>query len=96
MSAEAGDGARPEHVALAEEDLGVGVGDGLIFAGEVQVDIRHLVAVEAQEHLKGDIVPVLAQGLRRRPGSLVGQVTPGVGIGRYPTSKSEYRHWGQR
>ena len=35
------------------------VGPGLVFAGEVQVDIRHLAAAVAQERLKGDVEPVL-------------------------------------
>ena len=35
------------------------VGPGLVFAGEVQVDIRHLAAAEAQESLEGDVKAVL-------------------------------------
>ena len=53
------DGACPEHLGLTEHLNGVAVGPGLIFAGEVQVDIRHLAAAEAQEGLKGDVEAVL-------------------------------------
>ena len=52
-------GARPEHMALPEELKGIPVGSGLILAGKVQVDIRHLFAAEAQEGLEGDIKAVL-------------------------------------
>ena len=53
------DGACPEHLRLAEHLNGVAVGPGLIFAGEVQVDIRHLAAAEAQKGLKGNVKSVL-------------------------------------
>ena len=39
--------------------LGVLVGAGLVFAGEVQVYIRHFAAAVAQERLKGDVKAVL-------------------------------------
>ena len=57
------DGAGSVHVALAEKLLDVGMGPGLIFAGEVQVDVGHLVALEAQEDLEGDVVAVLFERL---------------------------------
>ena len=53
------DGACPEHLGLTEHLNGVAVGPGLVFAGKVQVDIRHLAAAEAQEGLKGDVKAVL-------------------------------------
>ena len=53
------DGACPEHLGLTEHLNGVAVGPGLVFAGEVQVDIRHLAAAEAQEGLKGNVKSVL-------------------------------------
>ena len=52
------DGTRPEHLGLTEHFDGVTVSPGLIFAGEVQVDIRHLAAAEAQEGFKGDVEAV--------------------------------------
>ena len=55
---DARDGARLKDVGLAEEFLGVAVDAALVFAREVQVDIRLLVAVEAQEGLEGDVVAV--------------------------------------
>ena len=53
------DGTRPEHLCLSKHFDGVTVSPGLIFAGEVQVDIRHLAAAEAQEGLKGNVEAVL-------------------------------------
>ena len=53
------DGAGPEHLGLAEHLDGVAVGPGLVLAGEVQVDIRHLAAAVAQERLKGNVEAVL-------------------------------------
>ena len=53
------DGACPEHLGLTEHLNGVAVGPGLVFAGEVQVDVRHLAAAEAQEGLKGNVKSVL-------------------------------------
>ena len=47
-----------EHVGLAEQLLGVAVHIGLVLAGEVQVDIRFLIAVEAKEGLEGNVVAV--------------------------------------
>ena len=43
----------------AEQLLGVPVGAGLVFSGEVQVNIRRLVPLKAQERLKGNVVTVL-------------------------------------
>ena len=53
------DGTRSEHLCLSEHFDGVTVSPGLVFAGKVQVDIRHLAAAEAQEGLKGDVEAVL-------------------------------------
>ena len=50
--------ARLEHIFLAEQALGVAVHLALVFAREVQVDIRLFIAVEAQKGFKGDIVAV--------------------------------------
>ena len=47
--------ARAEDVVGAEEFFRVFVRPGLIFAREVEVDIRDLVAAEAQEGLEGDV-----------------------------------------
>ncbi len=62
------DRAGAEHVIRAEELFGVFMRLGLIFAREVQVDIGHLVAAEAEERLKRDVETVLAQ-LRPAPGA---------------------------
>ena len=53
------DGPRPEHLGFAEHLNGVAVGPGLILAGEVQVDIRHLAAAKAQEGFEGNVEAVL-------------------------------------
>ena len=50
------------------------VGAVLIFAGEVQVDIGNLVALEAQEDLEGDVEAVLGQVLAAEGAVLVRQV----------------------
>ena len=57
----AGNGAGAVDVALAEKLLDVGMGARLILAGEVEVDVGHLVALEAEEHLEGDVKAVLGQ-----------------------------------
>ncbi|CCX37069.1 unknown [Clostridium sp. CAG:1013] len=56
------DGASLEHVLPTEQHFRVAVGAALILAGEVQVNIGDLVAVEAQEGLKGDGVAVPIHG----------------------------------
>ena len=59
---QAGHSTRLEHKLLAEQLLGIPMHIALVLAGEVQVDIRLLVAVEAQEGLEGDVVTVHDQG----------------------------------
>ena len=51
------DGAGAEDVAFTEELLDVFGRCRAVYAGEVQIDIRHLVALEAEENLEGDIEP---------------------------------------
>ena len=51
-------GTGAEHLGLAEHLNGVTVGPGLIFAGEVQVDIGDLAAAVTQKRFKGDIEAV--------------------------------------
>ena len=65
----AGHGAGLEDVGLAEQLFGVAVDVGLVLAGEVQVDIRLLVTVKAQESLERDVVAV-----HEHPGAAVGAV----------------------
>ena len=55
------DGTGSKHLCLAEHLHRVAMGPGLVFPGEVQVDIRHLAAAVAQKGLKGDVKPVLHQ-----------------------------------
>ena len=66
------DRAGLEDVFAAEQRLGVAVRAALVFAGKVEVDIRRLVAVEAEERLERDRVsvavevPAAARALLRR------------------------------
>ena len=53
------DGPRLVGLALAEDHLGVGVGLGLVISRKVQVDIRLLVSLKAQEGLKRNVKAVL-------------------------------------
>ena len=53
-----GDCAGLEHILRAEQLLRIAVGLRLELAGEVQVDIRLLIAVEAEEGLERDFMPV--------------------------------------
>ena len=53
-----GDGSRLEHVVPSEQLLRVTMGGGLVLAGEVQVDIRRLVAVEAEEGFERNVMAV--------------------------------------
>ena len=69
-----GDRARLEHVFLAEQFLGVAVDVGLIHAREVQVNIRLLVAVEAEEGLERDVVSFYDHRLAADRAVFVGQV----------------------
>ena len=56
-------GSRLEHVLASEKCLGVFMSGGLILAREVEVDIGLLIAVEAEEGLKRDIVAVAVHRL---------------------------------
>ena len=46
---------------MAEQLFHVMVGPVLVLAGEIQVDIRHLVPLETEEHLERNIKPVFCQ-----------------------------------
>ena len=71
---QAGDGARLEHVLLAEQLLGVTVYVGLVHTGEVQVDIRLFVAIESKEGLEGDVVALHNHGVAADRAFFVRQV----------------------
>ena len=45
----------------AEHLDAVGVGSGLILTGEVEVDIRNLIAAEAEERFKRNVEPVFIE-----------------------------------
>ena len=75
-------GPGSEHVGLSKQLKGVPVGAGLVLAGEVQVDIGHLVSPEAQKGLEGDVEAVLHIG-RAADGTVhIGHIRPApVGVG---------------
>ena len=56
-----GNRAGPEHMVMSEQFFHVVVRPILIFAGEVQIDIRHLVALKSQEDFKRNVKAVLRQ-----------------------------------
>ena len=66
--------ARAENVVMPEQLLDVMERAVLIFAGEVQVNIRHLVALKAEEHLERDVEAVLHELLTADWAVLVRQV----------------------
>ena len=55
------DGTGTEHMGRAEHGNTVLMSLRLIFTGEIQVNIRHLIAAEAQKGLEGDVEAVLFQ-----------------------------------
>ena len=61
------DGAGLKHVVLTKERLCVAVRTALIFAGEVEIDIRGFIAVKAEEGLKrnGVAIPVIIRSADR-------------------------------
>ena len=68
----------PVHVIRPEEDLHVVVRNRLVVPGEVQVDIRHLISLKAQEGFKRNILAVLHQGRPAFRTITVFQVVPGT------------------
>ena len=65
---------RAENVVMPEQLLDVMERAVLIFAGEVQVNIRHLVALKAEEHLERNVEAVLHELLTADWAVLVRQV----------------------
>ena len=53
-------GARAEGLPLSENDLRVGVRRALVLSRKVQVDIRFLISLKAEEGLKGNIKTVFS------------------------------------
>ena len=56
-----GDGSGAEGLSGAEDYLRIFMGLTLVFTGKVQVDIRLLVALEAEEGFKGNVKAILFQ-----------------------------------
>ena len=55
-------GACPENMGFSEHFRTVGMGICLIFAGEIQVNIRHFIAAESKKGFKGNIKAFLCIG----------------------------------
>ena len=72
------DRAGLEGLPFSENDFGVGVGLRLVFAREVQVDVRLLVALEAHEGLEGDVAAVFQKLRSALRTDLVRHVPAGV------------------
>ena len=60
-----------ESLPLSEYDLGVFMRLILIISRKIEVDIRFLVALETQEGLKRNVIPLLGQGLTANRTQLV-------------------------
>ena len=77
-----GDGSCAESIALAKEYFCVGMCMALVLAGEVQVNIRLLIALEAKERLERDIKSVFLHLRSALRAVLVRHITSGTtGIG---------------
>ena len=68
------DGPGAEDVVLAEQFFRIFMGFRMVFAGEIEVDIRNLVAVEAQENSERDVVAILVERRAAMGADLVRQV----------------------
>ena len=73
------DGARPEHMVVAEDLAGVPVDARLVLTREIQVNIGHLVALKAKERFERDVEALFCERLAAFRADLVGQIdTAGV------------------
>ena len=73
-----GDRSGLENVGFSEELLCIAVSPELVLSGEVKVDIRSLVSVEAKEGLEGYVVAVTVHILSADRALLRRQVVAGV------------------
>ena len=68
------DGARSEHMVVSEDLAGVPVNARLILARKVQVNIRHLVALKAEEGLERNVEALFGERLAAFRADLIGQI----------------------
>ncbi len=54
-------GSRPERLPFSKDNFGVIVGLTLVFAGEIQVNIRFLIAFKAQKRFKRNVKSLFFQ-----------------------------------
>ena len=71
------DGARSEHMVVSEDLAGVPVDARLILARKVQVDIRHLVSLKAEEGLERNVEALFGERLAAFRADLIRHVTAG-------------------
>ena len=69
-------GPGSKHVGLPKHLHTVGVSLGLVLAGEIQVNVRHLIAAKPQEGLKGNVEAVFLKGTAAFGTHSVRQVGP--------------------
>ena len=77
---DAADGSRAKRVPAPEHFLNVFMCNGLVFAGEVQVDIRRFVAIEPKKHFKRNIKPRFLIG-RTADGAVLARHVDAAGVG---------------
>ena len=70
------DRTRAEHMVVSENLACVVVDARLVLAREIQVDIRHLIALEAEEGFERDVKALLGQRLAAGRHTLSGRSTP--------------------
>ena len=70
----AADGAGLENIFTAEYFLNIAVGALLVLRRKVEIDIRFLVAVEAEKGLKGDILPIAEHRCAAVRAVFIGQI----------------------
>ena len=68
------DGARSEHMVVAEDLAGVPVNTRLVLTREIQVNIGHLVALKAEERFERDVKALFGERLAAVWADLVGQI----------------------
>ena len=68
------DGARSKHMVRTEHLHAIGVCARLIFAREVEVNIGHFIAAEAQKRLERDVEAVLVQLFAALGAHRIGQI----------------------
>ncbi len=72
------DSSGPVRLPITENHFAVGMGLALVFPGEIQVDIRLLIPLKAQESFKRNVKPFFHQGFPAFRAVFVRHVAPGA------------------